>query len=71
MEESKKSIFEAENCGKLRYSKTLSGRRGFKILQKVSFLRSQQLTYKTVHSFIDVVSSEEDTMENTKHLSAP
>ena len=35
------------------------------------FFRSQQLTYKIVCILIDVISSEEDTTENTKHLSAP
>ena len=35
------------------------------------FFRSQQLTYKTVYTCIDVISSEEDTTENTEHLSAP
>ena len=35
------------------------------------FFRSQQLTYKIVHTFMDVISSEEDTTENTKHLGAP
>ena len=35
------------------------------------FLTSQQLTYKIVYTCIDVVSSEKDTTENTKHLSAP
>ena len=35
------------------------------------FFRSQQLTYKTVYTCIDVRSSaEEDTTENAKHLSA-
>ena len=34
------------------------------------FIRSQQLTYKIVYTCI-VVISEEDTTENTKHLSAP
>ena len=29
---------------------------------------NQQLTYKIVYTCIDVMSSEEDTMENTKHL---
>ena len=35
------------------------------------FFRSQQLTYKIVYTCIDVISSEEDTTENTKNLSAP
>ena len=35
------------------------------------FFSSQQLTYKIVYTCINVTSSEEDTMENTKHLSAP
>ena len=35
------------------------------------FFRSQQLIYKIVYTCIDVVLSEEDTMGNTKHLSAP
>ena len=35
------------------------------------FFRSQQLTYKIVHICIDIISSEEDTTENTKHLSSP
>ena len=35
------------------------------------FIRSQQLTYKIVYACIDVRSSEEDTTENMKHLSAP
>ena len=35
------------------------------------FFRSQQLTHKTVYTCIDVISSEEDKTENTKHLSAP
>ena len=34
------------------------------------FFRSQELTYKTVYACIDVISSEEDTTENTKHLCA-
>ena len=34
------------------------------------FFRSQQLTYKIVYIYTDVISSEEDTTENTKHLSA-
>ena len=34
------------------------------------FFWSQQLTYKIVYACIDVISSEEDTTENTKHLSA-
>ena len=29
------------------------------------------MTYKIVYTCMDVTSSEEDTMENTKHLSAP
>ena len=33
--------------------------------------RSEQLTYKIVYACIDVISSVEDTKENTKHLSAP
>ena len=33
--------------------------------------RSQQLAYKIVYTSIDVISSEEDTTENMKHLSAP
>ena len=32
------------------------------------FLRSQQLTYKIVYTRLDVISSEEDTTENTKLL---
>jgi len=32
---------------------------------------SQQLTYKIVYTCIDVISSEEDTTENMKQLSAP
>ena len=28
-------------------------------------------TYKIIYTCIDVISSEEDTTENTKHLSAP
>ena len=35
------------------------------------FFRCQQLTYKIVYTCIDVIQSEEDTTENTKHLSAP
>ena len=35
------------------------------------FFRSEQLTYKIVFACIDVISSEEDTGENAKHLSAP
>ena len=35
------------------------------------FFRSQQLTYKIVYTCLDVMSSEEDTTENTKHLSGP
>ena len=35
------------------------------------FFGSQQLTYKIVYTRIDVISFEEDTTENTKHLSAP
>ena len=35
------------------------------------FFRNQQLTYKIVSTCIDVISSEEDTTENMKHLSAP
>lgn len=35
------------------------------------FFRSQQLTCKIVYTCIDVISSEEATTENTKHLSAP
>ena len=35
------------------------------------FFRSQQLTYKIVYTCIDIISSEEDTTENMKHLSAP
>ena len=35
------------------------------------FFRSQQLTYKIVYTCIDVISSEEDTTKNTKHLNAP
>ena len=29
------------------------------------------MAYKIVYTCIDVISSEEDTTENTKHLSAP
>ena len=61
----------AENRGKVRYSKTSSGPRGFKIRGSSLegfFFRSQQLTYKIVYTCIDVISSEEDTTENTKHL---
>jgi len=35
------------------------------------FFRSQQVTYKIVYTCIDVISSEEGTTENMKHLSAP
>ena len=35
------------------------------------FFRSQQLINKIVYTCLDVVSSEEDTIGNTKHLSAP
>ena len=38
------------------------------------FFRGQWLTYKIVHTCIDVISSENDVRhiaENTKHLSAP
>ena len=35
------------------------------------FFRSQQLTYKIFYTCIDVMSSEEDTTKNTKHLNAP
>jgi len=35
------------------------------------FFRSQQLTYKTLYTCLDVISTEEDTTENMKHLSAP
>ena len=35
------------------------------------FFRSHRLTYKIIYSCIDIISSEEDTTENTKHLSAP
>jgi len=35
------------------------------------FFRNQQLTYKIVYTCIDVISSEEDTTENMKHLCAP
>ena len=35
------------------------------------FFRSQQLTCKIVYTCIDVISSEEDTTENMKHVSAP
>jgi len=35
------------------------------------FFRRQQLTYKIVYTCIDVISSEEDTTEIMKHLSAP
>ena len=35
------------------------------------FFRSQRLTFKIVYSCIDVISSEEDTTENIKHLCAP
>ena len=31
------------------------------------FFRSQQLTYKIVYTCIDVISSEENKTENTKH----
>ena len=34
------------------------------------FFGSHQFTYKIVYTCIDVISSEEDTTENTKHLSA-
>ena len=34
------------------------------------FFRSQQLIYKIVSTCVDVISSEEDTMGNTKQLSA-
>ena len=40
-------------------------------LHSLKFIWSQQLTYKIVYTCIDVISSEEDTTENTKHLSAP
>ena len=33
------------------------------------FCRSQQLTRRIVNTCIDVISSEEDTAENMKHLS--
>ena len=35
------------------------------------FFRSQQLTSKIVYTYIDVISSKEDTTENTQHLNAP
>ena len=38
---------------------------------KSLFFRSHQLTYKIVYTCMDVTSSEQDIMENTKHLSAP
>ena len=34
------------------------------------FFKSQHLTYKIVYICTDVISSKEDTTENTKHLSA-
>ena len=54
--------FWAENYGKLRYSKTSSGRRGSRF--EVScleglFFTSQKLTYKIVHTRKDVISFEE------------
>ena len=39
-------------------------------LEGFSF-RSHQLTYKIVYSCIDAILPEEDTTENTKHLSTP
>ena len=52
--------------------KTNSARSRFKISSLEGFFfRSQQLPYKFVYTCIDVISSEEDTAENTKHLSAP
>ena len=38
---------------------------------EVYSFRSQQLAYKIVYTCIDEISPEEDTAENTKHLSAP
>ena len=35
------------------------------------FFTNQQLTNKIIYTCIDVISSEEDTAENMKHLSAP
>ena len=35
------------------------------------FFKNQQWRYKIVYTCIDVISSEEDTTENMKHLSAP
>ena len=44
----------------------------FEVSSLEGFLfRNHQLTYNIVYTCIDVISSEEDTTENMKHLSAP
>ena len=61
----------AVNCGTLKRQADAEVSR-FKVSSlKGFFFRSQQLTNKIVYTCMDVISSEEDTMENTKHLSAP
>ena len=63
-------FFEAENCGTVkRQAGTEVSRFEVSSLEGF-FFKSQQLTYKIVYICTDVKSSEEDTTENTKHLSA-
>ena len=69
-EESKGSIFRlktAVNYGTVKRQ----GVSRFEVFSLGFFFRSQQLTYKIVYTCIDEISLEEDTAENTKHLSAP
>ena len=70
LEEAREVFIKAENCGKLRQAGAELSRFEVSSLEGV-FFRSQQLTYKIVYTCIDVISSEEYTTENTKHLSAP
>ena len=58
----------------VNYGKTVKRQAGAEVSRfEVSslegfFFGSQQLTYKILYTCIDVISSQEDTTENTKHL---
>ena len=61
----------AVNCGTVKLQAGAEVSRFEVSFLEGFFFRSQQLTYKIVYTSIDVISSEEDTRENVKHLSAP
>ena len=65
------SLKTAVNCGALKHQAGAEVSRFEVSSLKSFFFRSHQLTHKIVYTRMDVTLSEEDTMENTKHLSPP